>query len=139
MATPSLCMRVSTNRTRRVTSSSRLRPGLRRQPSPFYCYLVSLQCPVRVLEEALLREGIPYRIYGGQRFYERLEIRNALAYLRLAQTRDDDPALERVLNTPPRGGSKTVENCERWPVLIKYRCGKPFIALANRAYSPQGH
>jgi DNA helicase-2/ATP-dependent DNA helicase PcrA len=63
-----------------------------------------------VLEEALLREGIPYRIYGGQRFYERLEIRNALAYLRLAQTRDDDPALERVLNTPPRGiGSKTVE------------------------------
>jgi DNA helicase-2/ATP-dependent DNA helicase PcrA len=64
----------------------------------------------RVLEEALLREGIPYRIYGGQRFYERLEIRNALAYLRLAQTRDDDPALERVLNTPPRGiGSKTVE------------------------------
>jgi len=64
----------------------------------------------RVLEESLLREGIPYRIYGGQRFYERLEIRNALAYLRLSQTRDDDPALERVLNTPPRGiGSKTVE------------------------------
>ncbi len=64
----------------------------------------------RVLEESLLREGIPYRIYGGQRFYERLEIRNALAYLRLAQTRHDDPALERVLNTPPRGiGSKTVE------------------------------
>ena len=64
----------------------------------------------RVLEESLLREGIPYRIYGGQRFYERLEIRNALAYLRLAQTRGDDPALERVLNTPPRGiGSKTVE------------------------------
>jgi len=64
----------------------------------------------RVLEESLLREGIPYRIYGGQRFYERLEIRNALAYLRLAQTRDDDPALERVLNTPPRGiGRKTVE------------------------------
>jgi len=64
----------------------------------------------RVLEESLLREGIPYRIYGGQRFYERLEIRNALAYLRLSQTRDDDPALERILNTPPRGiGSKTVE------------------------------
>ena len=64
----------------------------------------------RVLEESLLREGIPYRIYGGQRFYERLEIRNALAYLRVAQIRDDDPALERVLNTPPRGiGAKTVE------------------------------
>lgn len=64
----------------------------------------------RVLEEAMLREGIPYRIYGGQRFYERLEIRNAMAYLRLIQTRSDDPALERVLNTPPRGiGSKTVD------------------------------
>ena len=64
----------------------------------------------RVLEEALLRERIPYRIYGGQRFYERLEIRNALAYLRLAQARRDDAALERVLNTPPRGiGNKTVE------------------------------
>ena len=57
----------------------------------------------RVLEEALLREGILYRIYGGQRFYERLEIRNALAYLRLAQTRDDDPAFERECSIRRRG------------------------------------
>lgn len=64
----------------------------------------------RVLEEALLREGIPYRIYGGQRFYERLEIRNALAYMRLLLTRTDDPAFERVINTPPRGiGAKTID------------------------------
>jgi DNA helicase-2/ATP-dependent DNA helicase PcrA len=64
----------------------------------------------RVLEEALLREAIPYRIYGGQRFYERLEIRNALAYLRLLLTRTDDQSIERVINTPPRGiGSKTID------------------------------
>ncbi len=64
----------------------------------------------RVLEEALIRGGIPYRIYGGQRFYERLEIRNALAYMRLLTNRGDDAAVERVINTPPRGiGSKTLE------------------------------
>ena len=64
----------------------------------------------RVIEEALIRVGLPYRIYGGQRFYERLEIRNVLAYLRLMTGRGDDPALERVINTPTRGiGSKTID------------------------------
>ena len=64
----------------------------------------------RVLEEALLREQIPYRIYGGQRFYERLEIRNALAYLRLVVNRRDDAAFERVVNTPTRGiGDRTLD------------------------------
>lgn len=64
----------------------------------------------RVLEEALLRKGLPYRVYGGQRFYERLEIRNAMAYLRLLVSRGDDAAMERVINTPPRGiGNKTLE------------------------------
>ena len=64
----------------------------------------------RVLEEALIRALIPYRIYGGQRFYERMEIRTALAYLRLMLNRGDDAAVERVINTPPRGiGGKTLE------------------------------
>ena len=64
----------------------------------------------RVLEEAFLRADIPYRIYGGQRFYERLEIRNALAYLRLIHNRNDDAAFERVINTPTRGvGAKTID------------------------------
>ena len=65
----------------------------------------------RTLEEALLRAAIPYRIYGGQRFYERLEIKNALAYLRLILNRDDDGAVERVINVPARAiGEKTVES-----------------------------
>lgn len=64
----------------------------------------------RVLEESLLRSGIPYRVYGGQRFYDRLEIRNALAYLRLILNRDDDAAIERVINVPTRGiGGKTLD------------------------------
>ncbi|MFP5440091.1 MAG: DNA helicase II [Gammaproteobacteria bacterium] len=64
----------------------------------------------RVLEEAFLRAGVPYRIYGGQRFFERLEIRNAMAYLRLIEHRDSDAAFERVVNVPPRGiGEKTLE------------------------------
>ncbi|MDH1263792.1 DNA helicase II [Pseudomonas sp. GD03944] len=64
----------------------------------------------RVLEEALLREKIPYRIYGGQRFFERAEIKNAMAYLRLLDGRGNDAALERVINVPARGiGEKTVE------------------------------
>ncbi len=64
----------------------------------------------RSLEDALLRSAIPYRVYGGQRFYDRLEIRNALAYMRLMLNREDDAAIERVINTPTRGiGEKTLQ------------------------------
>ncbi|MGH8245252.1 MAG: 3'-5' exonuclease, partial [Gammaproteobacteria bacterium] len=65
----------------------------------------------RVLEEALMQSGIPYRVYGGMRFYERAEVKDALAYLRLAVYRDDDASFERIVNTPPRGiGERTVEH-----------------------------
>ncbi len=65
----------------------------------------------RVFEEGLLAAGIPYRVYGGLRFFERAEIKDALAYLRLVMNRDDDPSFERVVNTPPRGiGARTVES-----------------------------
>ncbi len=69
----------------------------------------------RVLEEALLRERIPYRIYGGQRFFERAEIKNAMAYLRLLDGRGNDAALERVINVPARGiGEKSVETIREY-------------------------
>lgn len=65
----------------------------------------------RELEEALIRSQTPYHIYGGFRFYERQEIRNAMAYLRLVHNRDDDAAFERVINVPARGiGNTTLEN-----------------------------
>ncbi|WP_131979029.1 DNA helicase II [Cricetibacter osteomyelitidis] len=64
----------------------------------------------RVLEEALIRSNIPYRIYGGMRFFERQEIKDALAYLRLIANRQDDAAFERVINTPSRGiGDRTLD------------------------------
>jgi DNA helicase-2/ATP-dependent DNA helicase PcrA len=64
----------------------------------------------RVFEEGLLAAGIPYRVYGGLRFFERAEIKDALAYLRLIANRDDDPSFERVVNTPTRGiGARTIE------------------------------
>ena len=64
----------------------------------------------RVLEEAILRESLPYKIYGGLRFYERAEIKNAMSYLKLVYGREDDAAFERVINIPPRGiGVKTIE------------------------------
>ena len=85
-------------------------------------YRVSAQS--RVLEEALLRSKIPYRVYGGVRFYERMEIKNALAYVRIATFQDDDVSFERIINTPTRGiGNKSVEelraiakndNCSLW-------------------------
>ncbi len=68
----------------------------------------------RVLEEAMLRSQLPYRIYSGQRFFERAEIRNALAYVRLVSQRDSDAAFERVVNTPTRGiGDRTIEIIRR--------------------------
>ena len=82
----------------------------------------------RELEDALLRMGMPYRIYGGHRFYERLEIKNALAYLRLVINKDDDTAVERVINVPTRGiGGRTIEqvrsvarekNCSLWEACV---------------------
>ena len=64
----------------------------------------------RVIEEALIQANIPYRIYGGMRFFERQEIKDALAYLRLIANRQDDAAFERIINTPPRGiGERTLD------------------------------
>ncbi|MGH8225319.1 MAG: DNA helicase II [Gammaproteobacteria bacterium] len=64
----------------------------------------------RVFEETLIARGIPYRVYGGLRFFERAEIKDALAYLRLAARREDDAALERIVNLPARGiGDRTLE------------------------------
>ena len=64
----------------------------------------------RVFEEAFLSARVPYRVYGGLRFFERAEIKDALAYLRLIANRRDDASFERVVNLPPRGiGAKSLE------------------------------
>jgi len=64
----------------------------------------------RLFEESLIQAGLPYRVYGGQRFFERAEIKDTLAYLRLLANPHDDGAFERVVNLPPRGiGPRTVD------------------------------
>ena len=64
----------------------------------------------RVFEEQLLSTGMPYRVYGGLRFFERAEIKDALAYMRLVSNRESDPSFERIVSLPPRGiGNRTLE------------------------------
>lgn len=67
----------------------------------------------RVLEHGLFNASISYRVYGGMRFFDRQEVKHALAYLRLAASPDDDNALLRIINFPPRGiGARTLEQLQ---------------------------
>jgi DNA helicase-2/ATP-dependent DNA helicase PcrA len=67
----------------------------------------------RILEHSLFRAGLAYKVYGGLRFFERQEIKHAMAYLRLAANPDDDTAFSRVVNFPPRGiGARSIEQLQ---------------------------
>jgi len=82
------------------------RGGARREVAVLY----RSNAQSRVFEEAFLNARMPYRVYGGLRFFERAEIKDALAYLRLIASRADDTSFERVVNLPVRGiGAKTVD------------------------------
>jgi DNA helicase-2/ATP-dependent DNA helicase PcrA len=86
----------------------------------------------RAFEEAFLTARIPYRVYGGLRFYERAEIKDALSYLRLIANRDDDPSFERVVNLPTRGiGAKSLEG-----LRAAARAGASSMWRAAAAMSP---
>jgi len=97
----------------------------------------------RVFEERLVSEGIPYRVYGGLRFFERAEIKDALAYLRLIDNRNDDASFERVVNTPTRGiGDRSVEKIREvarendnslWEAARTLLDGKQLTARATNA------
>ncbi len=97
----------------------------------------------RVIESALIAEDLPYRIYGGLRFFERAVVKNALAYLRLMMNRRDDPSFERVVNFPPRGiGERTLgeiracagaRKCSLWDAGIELLKGKELAARAANA------
>ena len=76
--------------------------------------LVRASHQMRAFEDRFLTIGLPYRVIGGPRFYERLEIRDAMAYFRLAVSPEDDLAFERIVNTPKRGlGDKAVQTIQR--------------------------
>lgn len=75
-----------------------------------FALLYRINAQSRVLEEAFMKSGIPYRIFGGLRFYDRKEIKDIISYLRLIQNPADDVALKRVINVPKRGiGNTTLE------------------------------
>ncbi len=76
--------------------------------------LVRASHQMRAFEDRFLTIGLPYRVIGGPRFYERMEIRDAMAYFRLAVSPEDDLAFERIVNTPKRGlGDKAVQTIQR--------------------------
>ncbi|MFZ5636291.1 MAG: DNA helicase II [Pseudomonadota bacterium] len=97
----------------------------------------------RAFEETLLGEQIPFRVYGGMRFFERAEIKDTLAYLRLIANRDDDAAFERAVNTPPRGiGERTLDEVRRrardrgvslWKAAAEVAAGDALPARARNA------
>lgn len=97
----------------------------------------------RVLEEALIHAQVPYRIYGGLRFFERAEIKDALAYCRLCFHHDDDAAFERIINMPTRGiGERTLmmlrelaqqKNCSLWQACHLLIESGELSARANNA------
>jgi DNA helicase-2/ATP-dependent DNA helicase PcrA len=88
----------------------------------------------RVLEHALFSAGMPYRVYGGLRFFERQEVKHALAYLRLIANPDDDGALTRVINFPARGiGARSIEQLQE---EAKARGGSLWSAALMKAGGP---
>ena len=97
----------------------------------------------RAFEEALMQQGLPYRVYGGLRFFERAEIKDTLAYLRLIANRADDAAFERAVNTPTRGiGGRTLEQVRTrareesvplWQAVLREIDGTALAARARNA------
>src|SRR5205814_1020764 len=71
----------------------------------------------RVVEEGLMRAGVPYKVVGGTRFYDRREIKDALAYVRAVANPADEVSIKRILNVPKRGiGDTTVARLDAWAV-----------------------
>ncbi len=101
----------------------------------------------RVLEHSLFNAAIPYRVYGGMRFFDRQEIKHALAYLRLIANPDDDSALLRVINFPARGiGARGLEQLQDdakvhggslWAAAVQ-KCGGEAVIMSESVKSSKG-
>ena len=97
-----------------------------------YAILYRTNAQSNALEFALKRNGIPYRVIGGMRFFDRAEIKDMLSYLCVINNRADDLRLKRIINNPPRGiGAKTVETAER----LSQAEGKPLYSVISDPYS----
>jgi DNA helicase-2/ATP-dependent DNA helicase PcrA len=97
----------------------------------------------RVLEDAFVRHGVPYRLVGGTRFYQRREIKDVLAYLRVIQNPNDEVSLGRIINVPPRGvGDKTWAQLQEWAAALAMSAGRALMHLAEmdeQKGRPPGH
>jgi DNA helicase-2/ATP-dependent DNA helicase PcrA len=111
---------------------------LNRVASPGECAVMyRTNAQSRVLEEAFLRAGLPYRLVGAQRFYGRREVRDVIAYLRLIHNPADDVSLLRVINTPSRGiGRKTIEALLQVAGTVDRAAGELLIELGREPDGP---
>ena len=93
----------------------------------------------RALEDAFMRHGLPYRLVGGQRFYQRREIKDILSYLRVIQNPSDDVSLLRIINVPRRGiGAKTIAELSAWAAQLGLSSGDALLHLAGLAKDGRG-
>ena len=118
--------------TRRSSSSRTSRTALHEDPENTVAILYRTNSQSRTMEDALRRAGTPYKIIGGVRFYERKEVKDALAYLKLILNPHDDVSLRRVINVPARGiGKGVMESLEAIPLPAetdaRHRCS-PLLA-----------
>jgi DNA helicase-2/ATP-dependent DNA helicase PcrA len=103
-----------------------------RQGRPFkdFCVLYRINALSNRMEDAFKRNGVPYRIIGGVRFFDRAEVKDMLAYLCVIHNRDDEVRLGRILNTPARGiGGKTVEMAD----YLARRDSRPLFSVLREA------
>ena len=106
--------------------------------------LVRASHQMRAFEDRFLTIGLPYRVIGGHAFYERMEIRDAMAYFRVAVSPDDDLAFERIVNTPKRGlGDKAIQTMQitardQRGVLVEGRAAARVAAGAIKGKGGQG-
>jgi DNA helicase II / ATP-dependent DNA helicase PcrA len=93
----------------------------------------------RALEDAFVRAGVPYRLVGGVRFYERKEVKDVLAFVRLIHNPFDTISLQRVINLPPRGiGQKTVQELLRWSTAQGISAYDAMVRVASLRHDDSG-
>ena len=112
--------------------ASRIIAGSKGKNFKDYAILYRTNAQSNALEFALKRNGIPYRVIGGTRFFDRAEIKDMLSYLCVINNRNDDLRLNRIINNPPRGlGVKTIETAQR----LSQAEGKPLYDVVSDPYS----
>ena len=112
--------------------ASRIISGSKGKNFKDYAVLYRTNAQSNALEFAFKRNGIPYRVIGGMRFFDRAEVKDMLSYLCVVNNRSDDLRLKRIINNPPRGlGAKTIETAER----LSQAEGKPLYSVVSDPYS----